>query len=109
MLVQRQATQSRHPEAMSTYRVRVRGSRVPLSWEGVSAFYGFHALRYVGAATEAEARARALELVAKDLADAVGAAPEVDLAVEEANELGPADAPSPPGEGFTFFPEELER
>ena len=91
---------------MSTYRVRVRGSHVPLRWEGVSALYGFRALRYVGAATEEEARARALERVAKDLADAVGAAPGIALDVEEAKELGPADTPSPPGEGFEFFPEE---
>jgi hypothetical protein len=91
---------------MSTYRVRVRGSHVPLTWEGVSAFYGFHALRYVGASTVEEARARALEVVAQDLAGSLGVAPGVALAVEEAKELGPADPPSPPGEGFEFFPEE---
>lgn len=90
---------------MSLYRCFIRGENFPGELIGLTTAVGFHATRFVDAASAEEAEGIAVAALRQDAALTVTAEPRVKNAKVyfESIEEVPADTERVPDEGFTFF------
>jgi len=89
------------------YRVFICGRHAFLELEeGKPKLFGFHTTRYLKAKDEDDACNVALDLVRREIQLYAVSLENFELTVKEVVEVESFEGQFPPGEGFTFFPEE---
>jgi len=89
------------------YRVFICGRHAFLELEeGKPKLFGFYTTRYLKAKDEDDACNVALDLVRREIQLYAVSLENFELTVKEVVEVESFEGQFPPGEGFTFFPEE---